>query len=191
MKKILISGDSFACEWSDNLIGWPNLLATKFKVTNVAQAGCGEYKIYQQISSQSLKDFDKIIICHTSPFRIFCKSHPIHFKDPLHKNSDLIYSDVVENLKKNKDLYIIKDYFEKFFDIDYSKFIHKLICKEIVETTLKFPVIHLSFFDYTDLYEFTDFVDCKDIFKKYRGNINHLNIEGNKQVFDKLQFLLE
>ena len=46
--RILIAGDSFAAEWPGNN-GWVKLLSQKFSVTNVAQAGVGEYKILKQL----------------------------------------------------------------------------------------------------------------------------------------------
>ena len=49
--KILIAGDSFAADWkikhSGN--GWVNMLSNDYDVTNIAQAGASEYKIYQQL----------------------------------------------------------------------------------------------------------------------------------------------
>ena len=60
--KILILGDSFATDWTSKYPqgkGWPNLLAEKFDVTNLAQAGISEYKILKQIKSVSnLEKFD-------------------------------------------------------------------------------------------------------------------------------------
>ena len=60
--KILIVGDSFAADWAikyKSISGWPNLLAEKFEVVNLAQAGVSEYKIYQQVLSvTNIKEFD-------------------------------------------------------------------------------------------------------------------------------------
>ena len=44
---VLIAGDSFAAEWPGSN-GWVKLLAKKYNVKNVAQAGVSEYKILQQ-----------------------------------------------------------------------------------------------------------------------------------------------
>jgi len=193
MKKILITGDSFAANWQTkyNTIGWPNLMSQQYQVINLAQAGCGEYKIYKQLVSQTLSNFDIVLISHTSPYRIYCSSHPVHKNDPLHANSDFIYSDVVENVDKRSDLANIKYYFENFFDMDHAKFIHRLICKEIVNLTQNVSVIHLSFFDYRDLFEFNNFLSFYDIFENHRGSVNHLNKMGNKIVYEKLIEVLE
>ena len=54
---LLIIGDSFAADWSVKYAdkkGWPNFLAEKYSVTNLAQAGCSEYKIKKQLDSVNL-----------------------------------------------------------------------------------------------------------------------------------------
>ena len=116
--KILICGDSFACDWSvkyNDYAGWPNLLAEKFTVKNLAQAGCSEYKILKQIQSQILTEYNLIIISHTSPYRIPVGQHPVHYKDVLHKDSDLLYSDIKYHSEENNNLLSIVDFFENYF----------------------------------------------------------------------------
>ena len=59
MKKLLICGDSFAADWQVKYPqgqGWCNLITQYYHVTNVAQAGCSEYRIYQQFLSYN-QDF--------------------------------------------------------------------------------------------------------------------------------------
>jgi hypothetical protein len=91
--KILIAGDSFAADWKIkyNGNGWVNMLSEDYEVTNIAQAGVSEYKIYQQLIKHDTTKYDKIIISHTSAYRIPVVKHPIHSKDILHSNCDLIY----------------------------------------------------------------------------------------------------
>ena len=48
--------------------GWSKL-AKQHDVTNVAQAGVSEYKILKQLHNAELKDYDAIIVSHTSPSR--------------------------------------------------------------------------------------------------------------------------
>jgi hypothetical protein len=61
MDKLLICGDSFAADWTVKVKekGWVNLLAQDYKVTNLAQAGCSEYKILKQLQSVNLDKFDR------------------------------------------------------------------------------------------------------------------------------------
>lgn len=186
--KLLITGDSFAANWYPKYKekGWPNYLEEKFQVINLAQAGCSEYKIYKQLRSIDLKKFDLIIICHTSPYRIYCENHIIHNKDILHKNSDYIYTDIIEGISKNDDFKILKEYFEKFYNLEHAKFVHNLTCKEIELITDKLPVLHISFFDYSNLYSFKNFIDLSQLFADERGLINHLTRFGNDCAFDKI-----
>ena len=93
--KILIAGDSFAAKWPDTTVGWVDLLSKDHKVTNVAQAGVGEYKIYKQIENIDQNLYDCIIVSHTSPSRIHTPSHPIHTAG-FHKDCDLILTDISE-----------------------------------------------------------------------------------------------
>jgi hypothetical protein len=188
MKKLLICGDSFAADWTAKYqrLGWPNMLSQEYNITNLAQAGCSEYKIYQQLTSVNLQKFDNIIVSHTSPYRLYVKKHPIHYNDPLHKNSDLIYSDI----KEYKELSSIVNYYENYFDLDYAKFIHNLICKEIDQLTKNYCTLHITSFDWKDLYNFSNMINFEDIFKKHRGLVNHYSEDGNNLVFEKIKSYL-
>ena len=91
-KKILIAGDSFAADWTVKYKGegWVNTLCKDYDVTNIAQAGVSEYKIYNQLKKIDVSKYDIILISHTSAYRIPVVEHPIHSKDILHNNCDLI-----------------------------------------------------------------------------------------------------
>jgi hypothetical protein len=184
--KLLICGDSFAADWTVKFtgVGWPNLLSKNYQVTNLAQAGCSEYKIYQQLVSVNLTHFDRIIISHTSPYRIPVKEHPVHANDKLHKNSDLIYTDIKEHSKTNKKLLPIVDFFEKYFDMDSAPFIHSLICKEIDHLTLSTPTLHLTNLNWENLYMFKNMLNFEFLFKTNRGILNHYDDEGNQIIYD-------
>ena len=186
---ILISGDSFAADWSvkyPNQKGWPNLLAEKFNIKNVAQAGCSQYKIYKQLENEQLKDYDHIIICHTSPFRIPIIKHPIHYNDILHKNCDLLYSDIKEHLDKNIELISICIFFEKYFDFESAIFNHRLICKEIDLLTKSNNTTHISNIDWKDLYQFKDMLNFYNLFRTNRGSVNHYNDNGNIKIYNAI-----
>jgi hypothetical protein len=117
--KVLIAGDSFAADWRvkyPNQTGWPNLLAEKYDTTNIAQAGVSEYKILKQIQNVDLSKYDSVIISHASPNRVHCLSHPVHSNDTLHKDSDLIYTDLLEQ-EPTDDVKIAIEYFKRYFEI--------------------------------------------------------------------------
>jgi len=174
--KILICGDSFAADWTvkHKGTGWPNMLANLYQVTNLAQAGCSEYKILKQIQSVDLFEYDKIIVWHTSPYRIYVEEHPTHNKDVLHKNCDFIYSDV--KAQQSKELTPIIDYFEKYFSFEYADFVHSLICKQIDELLepVKDKVIQIP-----------QMINFDHLTKPNQG-LNHFDTDGNQIVFNEL-----
>ena len=184
-KNILICGDSFAADWTKKYDGngWVNMLCNDFNVTNVAEAGVSEYKIYQQLKKQKIEDYDKIIISHTSAYRIPVEVHPLHSKDILHYNCDFIYNDIKEH-RDNPEVKCIIDLYEKHFHFDYALFVHELILKEI--NTMCPNAINITFFNSFN----ENALELEDVFLKNRGNINHLNKKGNKIVYNKIIKLL-
>lgn len=185
--KLLICGDSFAADWSVKycVTGWPNLLAENNVVTNLAQAGCSEYRIKLQLDSVDLCKFDRVIIAHTSPYRLYVKQNPLHTQDPLHCTSDFIYSDVDEH-----GLDIVKQYYEQFYDLEYAKFVHGLICKDITEYVGE-KALHVSLFDYSDLWQPDNMISFAELFARERGTINHLTDQANRKVYEKIIAELE
>lgn len=187
--KILICGDSFAADWNvgDTLLypGWPQIVSNHHEVTNLARAGCSEYKIWLQVSSVDLSKFDRVILFHTSPYRWYVKEHPYLSKSKLHRNSDLIYNDIV-NQPPFEDQLVLQIFFEKYFDLDHAVFMHNLLREKIerhIESASK-TVYTMG------LKQKSVNFDIQPIFKKYRGYINHLNKDGNCLIADKvLDFL--
>ena len=185
--KILICGDSFAADWTVkyNGQGWPNLIAQEFDVTNLAQAGCSEYKIYKQLISQNLDDYDLIIVSHTSAYRWYIETpHPVHYADPLHKNSDLIFTDVEEHNKFRSGLTSILYFFRKFYSLEYADFIHELISEKIYNITKDKRVLHLTHVDASYTFNVINF---SEVFRDYRGNMNHYTEIGNQIVFERIR----
>ena len=184
MSNILICGDSFAADWTKKYsgYGWVNMLSNDHVVTNIAEAGVSEYKIYNQLNSVKLDSFDKLIVSHTSPYRIPVKEHPIHLNDILHYNCDLIYSD----LKEHEDNPLVKsaiDFYENLFDLDYACFIHDLIIKEM---NIKYKnLINITFFSSNkNMYNF------EDVYLENKGLINHMNDKGNKIIYNKIKEII-
>ncbi len=188
--KILICGDSFSADWTKKYegIGWPNMLEQKFEVMNLSQAGCSEYKIYLQLCSVDLQKYDVFLISHTSPNRIYVKKHPVHSNDPLHNNSDLIYQDILEHSKTNKSLSSIVDFYENYFDLEYFKFTHGLICQEIEKMLYDQgkPTLHLTHQPWNDLYQFSNMLQFENLFKSNKGLMNHYDFEGNTFVYNEI-----
>ena len=179
---ILIVGDSFAADWTiknSSLKGWPNFLAEQYAVTNLAQAGCSEYKIWQQLNSVNLNKYTHVIVMHTSPYRIPVKTHPFH--NGLHSNADLIYSDI----KANGGFLSIVDFFENYFDTEYAEFVHTLIVKAQVEylSNFKGRVLHVEWTKSNA----PNVMSIEKYFKNNSGSANHLDDKGNQIVYNKIK----
>jgi hypothetical protein len=187
MNTILIAGDSFGADWTvkyTNKMGWPNIMENSFDVTNVAQAGCSEYKILQQLQKVHFSDYGVVIVNHTSPYRLYVKDHPIHKDNVLHHSSDLLYGDLKYHFEQTQDQSImpIVEYFENYFDIDYAKFVYNLIYREI-HTLCEPNTIHLSHIGLSEIKK----LECRDIheidmFKNNSGLMNHYSSDGNIEI---------
>ena len=179
--KILVAGDSFAADWTvehKGHVGWPNLLAEAHSVTNLAQAGCSEYRIYKQLAAAELSKFDVIIVSHTSPYRLYVPEHPLHSENRLHKNSDVIYTDIQGRVP------VLEQYFEQYFDLEYARFVHSAIGKEIRDLLQGFPSLHLQHVEGNMPCEFDNTLDLSREWKKYRGLINHYSDKGNTVIYN-------
>lgn len=187
--KLLICGDSFAADWTVKYPGegWPNIIAQKYDVTNLAQAGCSEYKVYLQLANTDLSNFDAIIISHSTPSRFYVREHPLHSQDPLHRGSDLIYSDIKEASTKHKHLKPITEFFENYIDLDYMEFVYQLICEKIDTLLSDFDgkVLHVSHLPWRSDYQFANFVQL-DLIQTNRGLLNHYDEIGNKLICQKM-----
>ena len=195
MKKILICGDSFSADWTVKYqgMGWPNMIARDFEVTNLAQAGCSEYRIYQQLASADINQYDAVLVSHTSPNRIYVKEHPVHKNDLLHKDACLIYTDIKEHAKSNPELQSIVEFYEQYFDLDYAMFTYNLICEKIDHMFDNYQgrVVHITNLPRDGLYVFDNMLFFTDLMgKKYKGLMNHYNDEANTIVYTKIKSLL-
>jgi hypothetical protein len=159
------------------------MLSEDYEVTNIAQAGVSEYKIYQQLIKHDTTKYDKIIISHTSAYRIPVVEHPIHSKDILHSNCDLIYTDIKSH-EDNSKIKSIIDFYENYFHVDNAIFVHSLIVSEIKRL---YPnAINITFFDSfnKDMFQF------ENVFLNNGGNMNHMNDVGNKIIYNEIKTIL-
>lgn len=186
MKKLLITGDSFAADWTIKYegIGWVNMLCEDFDVTNIAQAGVSEYKIHKQLIFQDMLLYDYVLISHTSPYRIPINEHPIHLNDKLHGDCDLIYSDIKEHIK-NPIAKIAVDFYENIFYPEYFIYTYELIMNKI---QTDYPnAINVTFFDN---FKNNKVVGFEDIYLNNKGLINHMNDKGNKIIYNSVKKLI-
>ena len=188
--KILILGDSWAADWSgqySEYLGWPNIVAQKHTVTNIAQAGVSQYSILKQLDAVQPLEYDRIIISITSPYRVYTPQHPVHTSG-LHANSDLIYTDCEHHateLPHNHRLLSAVAYFEHHYDLEYADTIHHSmvdLCLNRLDnrnTIVTSNIDHNS--DYVGGYQY---LDGYPVYQSYPGKINHLSAEGNEIFAD-------
>ena len=165
---ILIIGDSFATKYNGAYPGWAELLEQKHTVTNLAQAGVGEYKILKQLQSVTASDYDCVIVSHTSPYRIHTLHHPLH-KEGFHKDCDFIYQDVKDRLPD------VGKFFTEYFDLDYADYVYNLIRKEITSLLADTRVID------------TEHLDLKKLFSTDCGDVQHLSEKANITFYNRLE----
>jgi len=192
--KILIVGDSFSSDWSvkhKDVPGWPLLLSNIYNVTNCSQAGVSEYKIYKQLISVDLNNYDIIIVTHTSPYRIATKRHPVHHGDSFHKNSDLLFSDIEYHSKKiksifNRSLRAAYNFFIWHADDEYQESIYRLLVNEIDRLLIDKPIIVVSTpLAILSLARYKNQIVIPETEVK-PGMPNHLSSEYSQTVFDQI-----
>lgn len=190
-KKILIVGDSFSTVWPDSNAGWVNLLANDYDVTNLSEAGIGEYKILKQLESVNTSNYDFVIVSHTSPSRIHTKNHPLH-KTGFRKNCDLIYNDLDNRFNLfNLNLWVSKLFFRYHYDDEYQIDIYNLI-REKIKSLINTKYISISHVDIAAELAVEQYhVDFSTLWQKERGYVNHYTDTGNISVYTTLKEIIE
>ena len=184
--RLLIAGDSFAADWTvayPDRCGWVNLITADFEVTNIAQAGSSEYRIWKTLATVDVGNFDRILISHTSPYRLYVKHHPVHSKSALHKDCDLLYTDAVAH-----GLATVKDYFENYYDLNYAVDIHQLIMSKIYDSTI--TATHISHVDVSAPAN-VPITNFSDVWTKHKGIMNHYSDQGNQIIYSSILNLLK
>jgi len=180
---ILIAGDSFAAPKEEKHT-WYNRLSQNHTIKNIAEAGVSEYKILKQIESQlPLTEWDKIIVVHTSPYRIHTHTHPIH-KYGSHSNCDLLYADLEyhslqKRHKDNKSLQAALSFIEYHFDTEYYKEVYTLIRNKIKSLTKVTNTLDLCAWDKNTV--------LHNVSINHEGTINHLSEKGHNLVYNYIR----
>jgi len=175
--KLLIIGDSF----SHNNNGWPSMLGVDFK--NCSENGVGEYKVLKQIHNAD--SYDKILVNHTSPWRVHTPNHPVHKHSNDRQHNDFMLTDVEYHSKVNKQMKIVNQYLKKYYDPTYQLNIYNLIVDKLLSIK---NAIHITFHDPEDTAKINN--NYNELWKTHPGNINHMSPIGNEVVADKIKKLL-
>ena len=179
MSRTLICGDSFAANWTKQYpskMGWVNW----FDADNVAQAGVSEYKILKQIESVQMSDYDSIIVVHTSPYRVHTGKNPLHKNSVMHDSCDLIYSDLENSNSNDPVVNAGLQYFKHIFDTEYYDDLYRLVFDKIKTLTGNKKTLHVTFFDVPVTVD----KNFLPLFRKHRGDMNHLDEVGNRRVME-------
>ena len=185
--KILIAGDSFACIWPNGDSGWPQLLTQDYDVTNIAQAGVSEYRIWLQLRDLDLTVYDIVIVSHSSPNRVYVHDHPIP-RTGLHANCDLIFSDIDRFRPWNRRLSNIRSWFKYYFDETYHNDIYNFIRKEITQLIPANKYICTTHSHHRSASTFEpDNIDFTELWSRERGSVNHYTDLGNMMVYKILK----
>lgn len=107
-----------------------------FNVCNRAQAGASQYRIYQQLLDGITDQVDVVVVCHTSPYRLVTKHHPVHHNDLLHGSSDLIFSDIEWHRQSftgrvDPSIVCAYNFFVYHFDDHFHEFVYDICIEKI------------------------------------------------------------
>lgn len=169
--RIKIFGDSFAVDKE----GWISFL--KYPCDVYSNRGSSQYRIYKNFIKHYDESTVNIIVC-THYSRVYVKDSVITKLRQLitHQKSDWVWTHGIASkdpLTKNIKL---------IYDDEYQKDIFKLMCN------------HIKSFKNT--YTLSAWNDCvqpdfcfADIWKEHQGKINHLTMNGNKILAEKINEL--
>lgn len=177
---LYIFGDSFSSDHVDHRC-WVNNLKKHFEIINCSQRGISEYRIWKNYKKnvENIKKDSKILFCHTSPYRVYLKDsyYTISRNLESHPYCDIILEDIYS--KKEKKLIEVV---ESIWDEEYFKDQYNFVCNDLLAVQKSY---HVTFFE-----THYDFVNLNSVWKNNGGNINHLNVNGNQIVSEKIISLI-
>jgi len=168
---ILIAGDSFSAVY-DNKSEWWHFGDCK----NISQKGSSEFKILKSLQKENLNNYEKIIVSHTSPYRIYTENNIVNNGD--HTNGCYLINDL---LHKNGNIKLAAELHTKyFFNEEYMMWCYYKVMHEIQNLTKDKTTIHVSFFDVNNV------IQLKPIYEQNKGNICWMSTEGNKLIYEQI-----
>lgn len=186
--KLAVIGHSFAI---DNE-GWPSMLGVE-QENNFAQKGVSEAKLYMQYLGMKNRNWDKIIVCHSNPCALYTPHHPVHYKKKERAHTDWIYGDIEYHRHRNEEMQFVFDYLSKYSDPKYEYMVFELFLDKLLEIP---NAIHFTMREDLDKMISTKWIEkIENNFNKIwvmnQGKINHMDMEGNKQVAKQLEHLIQ
>ena len=184
---ILIAGDSFSSDQLSGAYGWPVLLRQNFQITNISSPGIGEYKILQNLQTTKLSDYDLVLISHTSSNRLHCVVNPLYPAGHLYSKSDIIFADAESKVNQELLAQGIVDYYKYIFDPNYYNFIHTCCCQQIEQLTQGIPTLHITHFEWSNLYPFNNMINFYNFWLNNRGEFAHYTKKANQLIYQQIQ----
>lgn len=178
---ILIIGDSFSVPSHED--SWSVKLSNIYNIVNLSQAGCTEYHILKQLESVNIDDFNFVIVCHTSPYRIYVPKHPIHTQG-MHKNAGLLLNDVEYHSKRirnlfNRSLHAARNFIKYHYSEQYQLDIYSLIKNKISNIITEHKRIEMTWWE-------NDNFGLKQLRSDHPGTINHMTAEANQILLNQI-----
>ena len=178
---ILIIGDSFSVPSHED--SWSVKLSNIYNTINLSQAGCTEYHILKQLESVNIDDFNFVIVCHTSPYRIYVPKHPIHTQG-MHKNAGLLLNDVEYHSKRirnlfNRSLHAARNFIKYHYSEQYQLDIYSLIKNKISNIITEHKRIEMTWWENDDF-------GLKQLRSDHPGTINHMTAEANQILLNQI-----
>jgi len=175
--KLLIIGDSFSANTSPD--SWATQL--DYDITNISSRGSSEYRILKKLEAAEIEKYQKILIVHTSPNRIYVEHNPLHKDREEYHTCDLIYADVKCKPESQYTQSVVW-WFENCWDQENANYMHSLLINRAQKLT-DGRGVHITFFNY----DHPGVESLQSIWAKYPGQINHLSVEGNQAVLNILK----
>lgn len=179
--KISVIGDSFSCDTGKD--SWVSLLASQHQVENFSQRGISQYRLYRCFE-QNIKKIcsaDCVIFWHTNPDRVFVNDDILIGTRELrsHPFSDLVAADAL-SCDNNQWKTAAEIYYKFFFNQEQQNLFHRCLVDKIFKQLRNTRSLHCSGFAINDD-RIKSFLKTK---QTYPGNINHMNAQGNLEVYD-------
>jgi hypothetical protein len=178
-EKIAIVGDSFSADIGPE--SWITMLEDNYTISNYSQRGASEYRLYQIVKTyiEQLSTVDHIIMFHTNSLRVFIPDtvdYPTR-KLSTHNKCDLVVGDAMADLDWAK---IAETYYKYFFDETYLLTQYQLLIKDIHAKFSK-NIIHCTGFSESCFeVEIKSFAELRE---NYPGTVNHLDYNGNLEIY--------
>ena len=183
-EKIVIIGDSFSTDTGPD--SWITMLENDYDVVNYSQRGASEYRLYcvTKDHADQLSTADHIVMFHTNSLRVFIPDTVDYPSRKLntHGKCDLVIGDAFTDTVWSK---IADTYYRYFFDEQYLCTQYQLLIKDI-HSAYPEKIIHCTGFK-----EFEFEIPIKSfaqVREKHPGTVNHLDCNGNLEIY---QFIKE